>query len=400
MSFVYTQQNLFDAVDADLRGKSAQSDDRQMQANRAVRFILNDVNLRSTKRKETLSPNLFADVYDYTAPSTLKARAIIDLRRQVNRPNTDQWSLVDEEEFDRKKGRGQRIFTITEDDSNKLLRIDGGDSDRTTINECNSVTGNGTWAAVAGTDASNVTTDTDNFISAGGSVNFDMAAGAATGAIENSTMTQVDLTDHDEKSSIFVWVFIPDYSDAEGDTVTNFILRWGNDSSNYWSRTITTNNEGLTFYDGWNLLRFDWNGATETGTVDPATIDYIRLTVTKSASLAADTDWRIDSIVSRIGDIYDVIFYSKYLWQTTAGVYIENSTTTTDKLNVDTDEFEGIVIKTSEYIAKELKEWDDVKYSQSEYGIWRKNYNGHNPSESKRIKRSYGSTTRLSDRFS
>src|SRR3990167_2442851 len=389
MPLTYTQQLLIDAVNSATHGKSGQSQVRQDQLNRVVRFVATDINLRSTKRRETLSPNLFAEMYDYAAPSTLKGRAVIDIRRQVNRSIAEQWRLVDEEEFDRKKGLGRNIFTITEDDFTKLLRIDGGDSGKVVLNECNSLTANGTFTASA--DASNVTLDTDNYISGGASINFDMAAGAATGVVEVTGMTAIDLTDHDEKSSIFVWVYIPDYSDAEADTVTNFILRWGNDSSNYWSRTVTVNNEGLTFYDGWNLLRFDWNGATETGTVAPATIDYLRLTVTKSTSLAADTDWRIDSIVVRRGDIYSTVYYSKYLWQTTAGVYIENSTTTTDKLNVDTDEFELIVSKSAEYLSQELKEYEDVKYFQSEYAVLRKAYNGSNPRENKKMTRSYGS---------
>src|SRR3990167_2399239 len=389
MPLTYTQQLLIDAVNSATHGKSGQSQVRQDQLNRAVRFVATDMNLRSTKRRETLSPNLFAEMYDYAAPSTLKGRAVIDIRRRVNRPISEQWRLVDEEEFDRKKGLGRNIFTITEDDFTKLLRIDGGDSDKVEINECNSLTANGTFTASA--DASNVTLDTDNYISGGASINFDMAAGAATGVVEVTGMTAVDLTDHDEKSSIFVWVYIPDYSDAEADTVTNFILRWGNDSSNYWSRTVTVNNEGLTFYDGWNLLRFDWNGATETGTVAPATIDYLRLTVTKSTSLAADTDWRIDSIVSRLGEIYDTVYYSKYGWQTTAGVYIEESSATTDLLIADTDEVEGIAFKAAEFASQELKEKDEVGNFKGEYEQWKKKYKSMNPSKALKIRRQYGS---------
>ena len=209
-----------------------------------------------------------------------------------------------------------------------------------------------------------------------------MAAGAATGVLELTGAAQVDLTDHDEKSSIFVWVYIPDYSDAEGDTVTNFILRWGNDSSNYWSRTVTVNNEGATFYDGWNLLRFDWNGATETGTVNPAAIDYVRFTVTKSTSLAADTDWRIDQIISRVGAIHDVIYYSRFGWQTSANAYIAESTTTTDTLNLEEDELNLVLFKAAEYGAQELVDLrGEVPYFREEYERLKKRYISFYPSE-------------------
>ena len=318
----------------------------------------------------------------------LKGEKLIDFRRQVNRPTNERWLLVDDVDFDRKKSVSHYRVAVRDENFGKLLRIDGLDTAKSRVlHTCESLTGNGTWAATA--DASNLTLDNDNYITGGGSLNFDMATGAATGYIENSTMTQVDLTDYDEIGSIFVWVYIPDYSDAQGDTVTNFILRWGNDSSNYWSRTITTNNEGATFRDGWNLLRFDWNGATETGTVAPATVDYLRLTITKSTDLAADTDWRVDNFIARIGEIYDVVYYTKYGWQTSALAYIEESTAATDLLVADTDEIEGISFKAAELAAQELKDYDDMKMHRFDYEEWKKKYEANNPSEALKKRRQY-----------
>ena len=363
--------------------------------NRAVRFVIGDTDLRSTKRSAQLSPNLYANSYEYAAPSDLKGEKLIDFRKQVNRPSNERWLLVDDVDFDRMKSMSHYRVAVRDENFSKLLRIDAIDTSKSkTLHTCESLTANGTWAATA--DASNLTVDNDNYITGGGALNFDMAAGATTGYIENSTMTQVDLTDYDEKGSIFVWVFIPDYSDAEGDTVTNFILRWGNDSSNYWSRTVTTNNEGVTFYDGWNLLRFDWNGATETGTVAPATIDYLRLTVTKSASLAADTDWRVDNFTARLGEIYHVVYFTKYGWQTSALAYIEESTTSTDLVLADTDEIEGLAFKAAEFASQELRDNDLVGYFKGEYDNWKKKYEANYPSESLKKRRNYGPRPRYS----
>lgn len=384
MAVVYTQSNIYSALDGMLHGKSATLTDRQETLNRAARFVLGDIDLRSTKRSSQLSPNLFSDMYEYTAPSDLKETALIDIRRQVLRSSFERFYLVDETEFDRKKGILPYRVAITEASFNKILKIDGVEgSTRNTLNNCNSLTANGTFTA--GADASNITLDSDNFITGGGSINFDMAKGAATGTVEITGMSQVDLTKHDEIGSIFAWVFIPDYSDAQADTVTNFILRWGNDSSNYWSRTVTVNNEGLTFYDGWNLLRFDWNGATETGTVDPAKIDYIRLTVTKSTALEADTDWRIDDITARVGVIYNVIYYTKYIWQNSSNTYIENATATTDYINADTEELELILFKAAEYGSQELRDYTDAKYFSGEYLSHKRRYKSVYPTE--RMKR-------------
>ncbi len=388
---VITQTEFFAIVNGMMHQKFSQVADRQVVANRAVRYVIGDMDLRSHKRRSVLSPNMFVGVFDYAAPATLKGNKIIDIRRQVNRPSYERWLLVDEADFDRRKNISNYRIAIRDEEFSKLLRIDGLPTTKNaTIHNCNSVAGNGTWAAVAGTDASNVTLDSDNYIVGGGSINFDTAAGAATAAIELTGATQVDLTDHDEKGSIFLWVFIPDYSDAGADVVTNFILRWGNDSAAYWHRTVTVNNEGDTFHDGWNLLRFDWNGATEVGTVDPAKIDYLRLTITKPAGFDADTDWRIDDIVSRVGEIYDVIYYTKFGWQTTALVYIEEATTTTDLIIADTDEIEMIAFKAAEFASQELKEKDEIGYFKGEYESSKKKYLSSNPSEALKVQRNYG----------
>lgn len=387
---IYSSDDLYAEILGASHGKFAQVQDRRVVANRAVRYVIGDIDLRSAKRSAQLSPNMYENVYEYAAPTDLKGEKLIDFRRQVNRPTNERWLLVDDVDFDRKKTVSHYRVAVRDENFSKLLMIDGLDTAKSKVlHTCESVTANGTWAATA--DASNLTVDNDNYITGGGALNFDMATGAATGYIENSTMTQIDLTDYQDKGAIFVWVFIPDYSDAEGDTVTNFILRIGNDTSNYVSRTVTTNNEGATFRDGWNLLRFDLNGATASaGTVAWATVDYLRLTITKSASLAADTDWRVDNFIARIGDIYDVVYYSKYGWQTSALAYIEESTTTTDLLVADTEEIEGIAFKAAELAANELKDYEDVQIQRAEYENWKRNYQASNPSEALKKRRSYG----------
>lgn len=395
---IYSQADFYEIVDGMVHQKFAQCNDRQVISNRAVRTVLGDVDLRSTKRSAQLSPNMYSDIYEYAAPTDLKGEKVIDLRKQVNRPSSERWLLVDDDDFDRTKTISRYRIALRDENFSKLLRVDGLENGKKKVlHSCESLTANGTWAATA--DASNLTLDNDNYITGGGSLNFDMAKGAATGYIENADMGQVDLTDYDEKGSIFVWVFIPDYSDAEADTVTNFILRWGNDTSNYWHRTVTTNNEGATFYDGWNLLRFDWNGATEVGTVAPSTVDYLRLTVTKSTSLEADTDWRVDNFVARIGEIYDTVYYTKYGWQTSALAYQEESSAVTDLVVADVDEIEGIAFKAAEYASQELKEYDEMKMFRAEYEDWKNKYESNNPSEALKKTRSYGGLPNINNRY-
>ena len=72
-------------------------------ANRAVRIVAGELDLRSSKRTAALSPKLFDEVWDYSCPTDLKGIKICDIKPQINRAITDDWILVSSEEFDRRK---------------------------------------------------------------------------------------------------------------------------------------------------------------------------------------------------------------------------------------------------------------------------------------------------------
>lgn len=380
---VYQYSDLEAEVNGKIRKRFVNLADGRVTLNRAVRKVLSDIDITSMKRKARLSPNLFERVYDYARPVDMGANSIIDVKRQVNRPNTELWNLTTYEEFDRYKRTNRTLIAMSDNDFIPMLHLSGVFNQKdSVIHNLESITGNGTWAASAG--ASNLALDNENFINGNASLSFDTDLGSLTAVLENSTMNVVDLSDYENKSSIFLWVYIPATSG-----LTSFTLRWGNDSSNYWSRTVTVNNENTTFYTGWNLLRFDWNGSTETGSVDPTVIDYARITINKTALMAAAVGWRVDYLVARIGDIYDVIYHSKYGWQTSAGVYIENSTTDTDYLNVDTDEFDLFTDKAAEIASQELEDYDAVKVYHDDYEANKKNYQMNNPSERKILENIY-----------
>lgn len=389
MTLQYTQAELYAMITSASHGKFAQVQDQQVVANNAVREVLSDIDLRSAKRSAALSPNMFENVFDYAAPSDLKAERIIDIRRQVNRPSYERFILVDDAEFDRKKYVSNYRIAVRNENFATVLRIDGlPNGARALINECDSTTSNGTWAASG--DATNITSDSLNYVSGSGAINFDTNTGATTAIIQNSTMSQVDLTNFSETSSVFAWVYIPAISG-----LSNFILRWGNDSTHYWSRTVTTNNEGTAFHVGFNLIRFDWAGATQTGTVTPTTFDYLHLTVTKTGGMAAATDWRLDSVFVARGSIYDVVYYTKYGWQSSTGTYLEESSATTDLVLADTDEIALIAEKGAELSALELLDYDDAKIHATKYATMKMDYEARNPSSALRKHNSYSTGPRF-----
>jgi hypothetical protein len=216
-------------------------------------------------------------------------------------------------------------------------------------------------------------------------LNFDSDGLGVTATITNSTFTDVDLTDHDERSSIFMWVFLPDAS-----AITNVISRWGNDAANYWTRTITAPHTFTAFQDGWNLLRFDWNGATEVGTVAPAAIDYLLVTITYDGN--AETDYRVDNIVSRLGDIHNVVYYSRFMFQNAAGTFIEETTADTDLCNLEQGAVNLLLYRTAELAAQQIQAEDagfDVSYFSTQYQRYLTEYKHQFKSEVEKPRASY-----------
>lgn len=186
----------------------------------------------------------------------------------------------------------------------------------TTVLSNNAYDEEGTW--VAELDATNVTTDLDEFKTGNGSVNFDIDVSADAGnvaAITNSTFTSEDLDAFEDSGKWRIWVYLPDVT-----YMTSVTLRWGSSSTVYWSLVVTQDYKDEAFKDGWNLLEFDWSDSavTETGspvTADAAAIDYLQLRFTYSANQPDDTDFRIGSI--RIADSYGAndVYEITYLYQ-------------------------------------------------------------------------------------
>lgn len=315
----------------------------------AARNVIKEISPAETKRTAIIANAIYDSVFDYSAPTDLDENGVIDIRPQVRRQTSDNFSQLLSEEFDLRKP--ENTFNVRWDDGVKTLRLSKRIADNTVIHKMDSLTANGTWAG-DGT-ATNLTEDRLNFVSGSASINFDVSAATAPN-IENSTFSAVDLSTEEDQGVIFVWVFIPATAN-----LTSFTLRWGSSSSNFWSDTVTTPHTASSFGVGWNLLRFDWNGATETGTGVSSAIDYLRFAIAFSAS-TTDTDFRVDNIVSSLGEIWEVEYYSKFLFRTTAGVWGETITADTDIINLDTTAYNILLYETAFLMAQESQGEDAV----------------------------------------
>lgn len=306
--------------------------------------VLGEIDPRETLRITPITNAIYDQVYSYVAPTDLKGNKIKDIRPQANRKVSDNFSQTSGEQFDLYKSN--QSFTIEDNSLVRTVRISKDLSPGQTINDATTLTENGTWAA--GGNAINLAADTLNKISGSASLKFDISASGSTAYLENSTMAALDLTDYVNVGSIFVWVYIPSTS-----IITSVNLRWGSDSSNYYHQTVTASHDNTSFVVGWNLLRFDWSASTLVGTSINTAIDYLRVTFAYSGT--ATTSCRVDSVVIKTGTIYEMVYYSKYLFRSSAGTWKEIPTSDSDLINLDTDGINVLLYELQELAIQELQ---------------------------------------------
>ena len=289
--------------------------------------VMSRIDLMETNRRALLTNAIYDRVYDYSLPEDFKAPS--DLKPQTaqyNNYNNASLSRTYSRQFNNQKANNQ--FAVVWENGTQYLRFAKYINAPLVLNTADSLTANGTWAV--GGNASDLVLDTLNFVSGTGSL----------------------------KSTI-----------SSSGAVVNVKLRIGNDSSNYYEKTITAGHFEA-FKTGWNLCRFDLSDATETGTVDTESIDYIRVTVTYNTnqtayyevtlpdvvdmsvnsgdyfsngavfayldfgSVSSLATLRLDNITAQIGSMYDISYYSTYLFRTSGGTWINIPTVDTDLLNL------------------------------------------------------------------
>lgn len=350
--------------------------------------VLLKIDPAETKRTAQVENALYDQQYEYTAPADLKQDRVIDLRVQANRVVSDNFTQTGGENFDLYKSG--ETFVVENNSGVKTLRISKALTAGTLLHSADSLTSNGTWTA--GGNATNLAIDTFNKITGNASLKFDISASGSTAWIENSTFTAVDLSDLVNVGALFEWVSIPSTT-----IITSVTLRWGTDSSNYYHTTVTTGVANTSFVNGWNLLRHDWSSATTVGTPTNTSIGYVRVTFNYNGS--ATTACRVDNIIAKLGSIYNVVYYSNFLFRTAAGVWIEKPTLDTDLINLDVTSINLFYYELGELVAQEMQGEDstvDVDYwTKKKTETW-DTYMRANKSEAQKRRNSYYSMPRRS----
>lgn len=339
----------------------------------AANNLLSKIDPAETVRKNRL--NLFKEIYDYTAPSDLKRRKVIDIRPQTGRNTSDNFRQAYIEDIDRDKN--DKTFSVEYDEGTKFMRI----VDRT-LTGAIQVTDSDSDNWTAGTGVSNITEDTVNYSEGGKSIRFDVSSGQN---LLTWAGTAVDLSDHTNKSTFFMWIYLPDSS-----IISSIKLRVGSDASNYYE--ITGSLQRGSVKDGWNLYKFEWDGVSDAGTTDEENVDYVRLEITTTS---ADTDLYIGVVTSKFPYPHEIVYYSEALFKSSAGTYLSIPTANTDVLQLDSDAENLFFYECCELAASDLGDTESmIKFDLllngdgNESGLYSE-YNTDQPSEAIRPQTQY-----------
>lgn len=322
--------------------------------NRAARQLLLDVDPQETKRTLEFVNPIFNTVFDYPIAADVKGNTIVDIRPQVRRIPRDIWSQAYNQAFDVAKQNiyaSADMFTMNFNTGIKTLRINAPFLNPPVIvNEAEGTAVNGTWT-VGGT-ASNLTTNNMNFVQGSGSLQFDIATG--TGWVENATMSAVNLSEVLNQAYLFAWAYVP-----TGSNLTSVELRWGSSSANYYHLSVTQNQQAIAFVNGWNQEQFIWSSAATVGSPNPATINYVRVSLTVSAGM---TGCLVNGINSILGTILEYEYYSKYMFRdATTGTFQETVTDDSNLINLDTESY-NLLFNLVGYLAVQQQQGLDASF--------------------------------------
>ena len=365
--YPYTYANLFSSINGRLHGKMGLVTNPRSVINDAVNEV-SGLYLRSAKTKAVLAPNLFNDIYQYASPSNIDGGKIIGVQPQsMNRSRNNIWELVSEEEFDQRKQTDSNLIAFSDHTFVRGLLISAKNDNlrQLSIAGIQGTTGdsssNAAWAAFG--NATNLTTDSYNFIKGNGSLQFDLTSGGTTSGIVLTTVNTFDVTQYYSSGSVFAWAYITQASD-----ITNVKLRLGNNASNYYELTATTPNDGTSFVAGWNLVRFDFNTKTTVGSPVVTTFAYVALFFTLSASNLTTAGYHFNWLNCKQGNISNLIYYNTNPWESVTGTVQKSSTADTDYICCDQDEYNLMVEKGVELCGMSAREYQDAQLATAKYG--------------------------------
>ncbi len=306
---------------------------------KAANRMLARIDAQETRRIQTLSMPFFDNVNDYTIPDDFKR--MIDIRPQANlrqdQPGLSIYGQTSTVQF------GTRLtpdsFSIRWNNMVRTLRAQRLPMGNVvTMDTFDSLTTQGSWSAEG--DAGTIATEPLNFVQGISSLSFNLSGATGSGDIINTTAPVTDLSAFNNEDWSMIFFYIPIGYSAR---FTSFELRRGDDANNYIKQTASTKADGTAFTDGWNYMVFNWATGTKVGAPGNLLNTYRRFGITYTAGTAIN-GCLIDSWTDSFGQLYEIEYYSEYMFRTATGIWISRPTQDTDLVNVGPASYE--ILKT------------------------------------------------------
>ncbi|MCK5017615.1 MAG: hypothetical protein KAS32_11165, partial [Candidatus Peribacteraceae bacterium] len=330
----YSINNLKDAVAREMHGESVDSlQSFEETAYDAAMLFLSECDPKELQRETQISPQLFDNVTVYSCPADFQSvidvlptagraegsEAYDDFRRTSQREMSLRHS-IEAPMLSDKYVNGTRVLLLRKyPELGSTVQLEGFEA---------------TTDFTTGGDIGSLVRNSLTYWEGGASLSFALDGVTGEGTL-SKTITSQDLTNQEGLASWFFKLYIPSgYSSR----FTSLKINHGNSDSANFEKTITTQHDGSAFQDGMNLLRFDWSSATENGTVDITKMDDLKVTIVYATGDAIP-GMLIDDFNVQLGTMYDLSYYSNYLFRTEAGVWIEKPTEDDDIINLSFDSY-------------------------------------------------------------
>lgn len=292
------------------------------------------INPQETIRIVTMTTPFYDNLNDY--PLATDYKDMIDLRPQANNnrlPQSAGFSQTIGRQF--RKRLAANSFSIRWNNMIRTLRSQIFPSGNVaTLDQFTSATSNGTWTGFG--DISGLYSEPLNYVQGNGSLGFNLSGSTGLGYILNITASVVDLSSFLYEDASMMYVYIPVGFSSR---FTSFKLLRGESATAYKEVTVTTKADGTAFTDGWNFLMFNWNTAATTGSPTNLLNSYRKFSVAYTAG-AAINGFLVNCWTNALGNLYEMEYYSEYMFRTASGTWMQAPTADTDLVNVSPESYE------------------------------------------------------------
>lgn len=309
-------------------------------------------------RKAYLEDALFPDVTRYAAPSDMKYKDVIWLKKLDDYRSVDTMDqpteLVYDRRFSQKRGGAGNVMSVGYENGVKYVKVFNPRGLRrcqhVPIQTCDSLTADGTWN-VSG-NVENFKLDELNHVQGTASYQFDINGSANVGSIYNTTLGAFDLFDYLQRGAVFAWLDIPIPKE-----MVAVKIKMGSNSADlttdYYFATVNQPHDNNAFATSWNLLKWMLRNLTAVGTPNPRTLTWVEIEFTTTGQPIPAC--HIDNIVARKGSVYEVKYNSTYvLMDAFTKAWKKRATSNSDVIVAEEDAYLCLMLEVTLDAQKEI----------------------------------------------